>query len=137
MFCERTSIGLDVHAMSVVAVAIDAASGEVSEARLSPDPEALIGWARQLPGPVAGAYEAGPTGYGLYRMFTAAGIRCEAAAPSMLLRPAGDRVKTDRRDALLLARMLRNDDITSVSCRAWSRRAPASWPGRVRMSGRT
>ena len=60
------------------------------------------------------AYEAGPTGFGLYRHLSAAGIRCEVAAPSKLQRPAGDRVKTDAKDALHLARLLRLDEITSV-----------------------
>jgi transposase len=61
------------------------------------------------------AYEAGPTGFGLYRQLTAAGIRCEVAAPSKLHRPAGERVKTDARDAVRLARLLRLDDIVAVA----------------------
>ena len=60
------------------------------------------------------AYEAGPTGFGLYRHLRAAGIRCEVAAPSKIQQPAGDRVKTDAKDALHLARLLRLDEITSV-----------------------
>ena len=68
-----------------------------------------------LPGPVAVAYEAGPTGFGLYRSLTEAGIRCEVAAPSKLQRPAGDRVKTDAKDAVHLARLLRLDEITPVA----------------------
>jgi transposase len=64
---------------------------------------------------VAVTYEAGPTGFGLYRALTAAGIRCEVAAPSKLQRPAGDRVKTDPKDALHLARLLRLDEITAVA----------------------
>ena len=59
-------------------------------------------------------YEAGPTGFGLYRSLTAAGIRCEVAAPSKLQKPAGDRVKTDAKDAVHLARLLRLDEVTSV-----------------------
>jgi transposase len=69
---------------------------------------------RELPGPVAVAYEAGPTGFGLARQLTAAGVRCVVAAPSKLTRPAGDRIKTDARDALLLARLLRMDEIVEV-----------------------
>ncbi len=57
---------------------------------------------RQLPGPCAATYEAGPTGFGLYRALNAAGIRCQVAPPR-LQRPAGDRVKTDARDAMHLA----------------------------------
>ncbi len=48
------------------------------------------------------------------RAITTAGIRCEVAAPSKLMRPAGDRVKTDARDAVLLARLLRLDEIVAV-----------------------
>jgi transposase len=64
---------------------------------------------------VAVAYEAGPTGFGLYRALTAGGIRCEVVAPSKLQRPSGDRVKTDARDAVHLARLLRLDEVTAVS----------------------
>jgi transposase len=63
---------------------------------------------------VAVAYEAGPTGFGLYRAVTAAGIRCVVVAPSKLNRPAGDRVKTDAKDALLLAQLLQVGQVTSV-----------------------
>jgi transposase len=111
---ERTSVGLDVHARSVVATGLDAATGEVFKTTLVPDHDAVIGWLRTLPGPVAATYEAGPTGFGLYRALTAAGIRCEVAAPSKLNRPSGDRVKTDARDALLLAQLLQVGQITSV-----------------------
>jgi transposase len=61
------------------------------------------------------AYEAGPTGFGLQRACSDAGIRCEVVAPSKLQRPAGDRVKTDARDAIHLARLLRMDEFTSVA----------------------
>ena len=114
MFTERTSVGLDVHARSVAAAAIDGVTGELFQARLTPSHEHIRSWLRSLPGPVAVAYEAGPTGFGLYRALTAAGIRCEVAAPSKLQRPAGDRVKTDAKDALHLARLLRLDEITAV-----------------------
>ena len=67
------------------------------------------------PGPVAVTYEAGPTGFGLARALTAAGIGCEVAAPSKLIRPAGDRVKTDVRDAAHLARLLHLGQITAVT----------------------
>jgi transposase len=70
----------------------------------------VIGWVRSLPEPSAVVYEAGPTGFGLVRAFVAAGITCEVAAPSKIQHPAGDRVKTDARAAILLARPLRLDD---------------------------
>ena len=114
MFTERTSVGLDVHARSVVAAAIDTVTGKTSKARLVPAHEEVLGWVSQLTGPVAVTYEAGPTGFGLARAFKAAGVRCVVAAPSKIVRPAGDRVKTDAKDALLLARLLRMDEITPV-----------------------
>ena len=114
MFTERTSVGLDVHARSVVAAAIDTATGELFRQRLIPSNEIVLGWLSGLPGPLAVAYEAGPTGFGLARALAAAGVRCEVAAPSKLARAAGERVKTDARDALALAKLLRNDDVTSV-----------------------
>ncbi len=80
-----------------------------------PDNETILAWLRALPGPVAVVYEAGPTGFGLARFLTARGTRCVVAAPSKLHRPAGDRVKTDTRDALLLARLLRLGEITAVT----------------------
>lgn len=114
MFTERTSVGLDVHARSVVAAAIDGDTGELVKERLVPSNEVVLSWLKALPGPVAVTYEAGPTGFGLARALSAAEIRCEVAAPSKIPRPAGDRVKTDARDAVLLARLLRLDDIVSV-----------------------
>lgn len=114
MFHERTSVGLDVHARSVLASAIDGVTGEVVTARLVPDPAIVTAWIKNLPGPVAATYEAGPTGFGLYRALTAAGIDCVVAAPSKLIRPPGDRVKTDVKDAVLLARLLRLGEITEV-----------------------
>lgn len=115
MFTERTSVGLDVHARSVAAAAIDGVTGELFQAKLTPSYEHIRSWLTGLPGPVAVAYEAGPTGFGLYRALSAAGLRCEVVAPSKLQKPAGDRVKTDARDAVHLARLLRLDEITTVS----------------------
>ena len=115
MFTERTSVGLDVHARSVVAAAIDGVTGELIQSRLTPSHEHIRSWLSVLPGPVAVAYEAGPTGFGLSRALTAAGIRCEVVAPSKLQRPSGDRVKTDAKDAVHLARLLRLDEYVAVS----------------------
>ena len=114
MLLERTCVGLDVHARSVVACAIDGVVGEVRTQRVSPETEAVVGWVRALPGSVAVAYEAGPTGFGLARALAAAGVRCVVVAPSKLERPAGDRVKTDRRDAERLARLLRIGELPAV-----------------------
>ena len=114
MFIERTSVGLDVHARSVAAAAIDGVTGELFQARLTPSHDHIRSWVEDLPGPVAVTYEAGPTGFGLSRTLNAAGIRCVVAAPSRLQRPSGDRVKTDAKDAIHLARLLRLDEVTAV-----------------------
>jgi transposase len=99
----------------VAAAAIDGVTGELIKAKLTPSHEQIRGWLGGLPGPVAVAYEAGPTGFGLYRMLTAAGIDCVVVAPSKLQRPVGDRVKTDARDAAHLARLLRVGEVTAVA----------------------
>ena len=106
MVLERTSVGLDVHARSILAGVLDTETGELWSRRLPAATEAVVGWIGSLPGPVVVAYEAGPTGFGLARALAAAGVRCVVVAPSKLERPPGDRVKTDRRDAERLARLL-------------------------------
>ena len=113
MIVQGTSVGLDVHALSVVAHAVDEETGKVAPARLCPDHRAVLGWFHHLRAPVR-TYEAGPTGFGLARAITEAGMECLVAAPSKLQRPAGDRVKTDARDAAHLARLLRLGEITAV-----------------------
>lgn len=123
MRIQRTSVGLDVHARSVVACALDGDTGEVFQRRLTPDHGEIVAWLGDLPGPVAVTYEAGPTGFGLARALAAAGISCEVAAPSKLIRPAGDRVKTDARDAAYLARLLHLGQITSVTVPAATQEA--------------
>jgi transposase len=112
---QRTSIGLDVHARSVVACGLDGDTGEVFRRRLCPDHQEVLDWVQGLPAPVAVTYEAGPTGFGLARALIAAGIDCRVAAPSKLQRPPGDRVKTDARDAAHLARLLHLGQIVEVT----------------------
>jgi transposase len=73
------------------------------------------GWLAELAGPVAVTYEAGPTGFGLARDLREHEIRCLVAAPSKITRAPGDRVKTDARDALLLARLLKLGEIVEVT----------------------
>ena len=88
-----------------------------------PDHREILEWVRLLPAPVAVTYEAGPTGFGLARSFHAAGIECLVAAPSKLQRPAGDRVKTDARDAAHLARLLHLGQIVAVTVPSVSQEA--------------
>lgn len=115
MFTERRRVGLDVHARSVAAAAIDGVTGELSQTKLTPSYEHVRSWIGDLPGPAAVTDEAGPTGFGLYRHLAAAGTRCEVVAPSKLHKPAGDRVKTDAKNAVHLARLLRLDEYTPVA----------------------
>ena len=115
MITERTSVGLDVHARSTVAAAIDERTGELVQRRMGSDQDEVVAWVTGLPGPVAATYEAGPTGFGLARALRAAGVRAVVTAPSKLQRPVGDRVKTDARDAVHLARLLRLGEIVEVT----------------------
>ena len=76
MRTERTFVGLDVHAWSVTGHALDAVTGEVWQRKLTPDPADILGWVSGLPGPVQVVYEAGPTGFGLYRYLVDHGVAC-------------------------------------------------------------
>ena len=67
MEIHRTSVGLDVHARSVVACGLDRSTGEVFERRLTPDHREILEWIGSLPAPAMVTYEAGPTGFGLAR----------------------------------------------------------------------
>ena len=110
-----TWVGLDVHARSIEAAALDVASGELTRRRFAGESQAVVDWLARLSGPVAACYEAGPTGYGLYRAAQAAGIAMQVVAPSKTPRAAGDRVKTDRKDAELRLRLLAAGALTAVS----------------------
>jgi transposase len=94
---------------------LDGDTGEVFQRRLIPDYGAILDWVKGLPGPVMVTYEAGPTGFGLARFLLAAQVECVVAAPSKLIRAAGDRVKTDARDAVHLARLLHLGQVVSVT----------------------
>jgi transposase len=101
-----TWVGLDVHARSVHAAAIDAQTGELRRARLGGETDAVVRFLTALRGPVRAVYEAGPTGFGLARAGRAAGVEMVVVAPGKTPRGAAERVKTDQRDAELLVRLL-------------------------------
>jgi len=109
-----TYVGFDVHARSAHAAAIDVMSGELTRMRFGGGVAAPVQWLQSLSGPVKACYEAGPTGYGLYRAAVAAGITMEVIAPGKTPRGPSDRVKTDRKDAELLARCLIAGSLTAV-----------------------
>jgi transposase len=111
---ESTFVGLDVHARSVVVGVLDGASGEVRSCNAPLATSELVVWLRAQGESVSVAYEAGPTGYVLARACAAARIPCLVAAPSKIAKAPGERVKTDRRDALRLAKLLRLGELTAV-----------------------
>jgi transposase len=110
----RSWAGLDVHAAKVWAVTVDQESGEMRSRRLSGRTSEVVEFCAGLPGPTRVAYEAGPTGFTLARALEVAGIECVIAAPGKIERPAQDRVKTDRRDAERLVRLLMVDGLHPV-----------------------
>jgi transposase len=110
-----TWVGLDVHARSTHGAAIDRESGELTRARFGGGVEPVVVWLGALPQPVHACYEAGPTGYALYRAAELAGLRVDVVAPSKTPRAAADRIKTDRKDAELLVRLLLAGSLTPVA----------------------
>lgn len=109
-------VGLDVHSKTIaIAVASDRDPAEFV-GQIANDLTRLLKALDRL-GPRESlhcAYEAGPTGYGLQRALKDAGVRCDVIAPSKMPKAAGDRVKTDRRDALRLAHLLRCGDLVTI-----------------------
>jgi transposase len=112
-------VGLDVaKARYAVAIAEEGRQGEIRfMGEIDADPisvRRLVSRLEKHHATLHFCYEAGPTGYGLYRLLTGIGHRCSVVAPSMIPRKPGDRVKTNRRDAMQLARLLRAGELTEV-----------------------
>src|SRR5512133_135659 len=109
-------LGMDVHA-ETIAVAVAEPDGEVrSLGTIANREDSIRKFIRKLGSPeqLRACYEAGPTGYVVYWQLTELGVRCEVVAPTLVPVKAGDRVKTDRRDAEKLARSYRAGDLTAV-----------------------
>jgi transposase len=107
-------VGLDVHARESTFAIFDQDSGEVITKRLVGRPHELLPWLCAVQRPARMVYEAGPTGYGLARRALAEGLELGVCAPSKTERPA-DRVKTDKRDAVRLARLLAAGELSMVT----------------------
>ena len=112
-------IGLDVHkdTIAVAYAAEDRGTEAVSLGTIGTRQHDLDKLIRRLEAKGAAlrfAYEAGPCGYWIYRYLTRRGLSCIVVAPSLVPRKPGDRVKTDRRDAITLARLLRSGDLSAI-----------------------
>ena len=109
-----TSIGLDVHARSITAVAFDPATGEVRSKRFGYAPAEVAAWTLAFDSPKA-VYESGVTGFHLVRALRGLGVDCIVGAVSKMHKPAADkRKKNDRNDAEFLARQLAARNIKEV-----------------------
>lgn len=111
-------VGLDVHKATIAVSVAQAQGGEVRYVgEIANTPEALDKLIKQLRKDGANlsfCYEAGPCGYGIQRRLTDLGWKCVVVAPSLIPKKAGDRVKTDKRDSLTLARLHRAGELTAV-----------------------
>ena len=112
-------VGLDVHkdSIAVAYAAEDRGAEVVSLGAIGTrqcDIDKLIRRLESKGAALVFVYEAGPCGYGLYRYLTGKGLACQVVAPSLIPRKAGDRVKTDRRDAMTLARLMRSGDLSAI-----------------------
>jgi transposase len=109
-------VGLDVHKISISAAVVAADRDRVEVTNLMADDASVRKFFSHQGPPerVRVVYEAGPTGYDLQRKLASMGIACQVAAPSLIPRAPGDKVKTDRRDAARLARLLRSGDLVAI-----------------------
>jgi transposase len=111
----RIFVGLDVHAETIAVAVAEADGGEVRSLGVIPNrPGSVCKLIRKLGNSQAikVCYEAGPCGYGLYWQLVGLGVHCDVVAPTLIPVKAGDRVKTDRRDATKLARLYRSGELT-------------------------
>jgi transposase len=109
-------LGLDVHAETIAVALAEPGRGEVRSLGIIPNELTAVRKLIQKLGKknLRACYEAGPTGFALYWQLAELGIECEVIAPTLIPKKPGDRIKTDRRDALKLARCFRAGDLTAV-----------------------
>jgi len=136
----RMLVGLDVHAETIAVVVAEADGGEVrSLGVIRNRPGSVSKLIRKLGKPEAMkvCYEAGPCGYGLYWQLVGLGVHCDVVAPTLIPVKAGDRVKTDRRDATKLARLYRSGELTRLGFRTRPTRRCVTWCAPARQPRRT
>jgi len=114
-------VGLDVHKDTILPAVAAAGRGDpLVFGRMPNEDQVIVRWLNRRLRPwgtlhdALFCYEAGPCGYGLYRLLTGLGLDCQVVAPSLVPRRPSDRVKTDRRDACQLARLLRAGELTPI-----------------------
>lgn len=107
-------MGLDVHACETQAAVLDQATGELTYRKIRGRPREVIDFLEAVPGPFRAVYEAGPTGYGLARRADQAELDVRVCAPGHILKRPQDRIKTDKRDAAKLARLLLAGELRAV-----------------------
>lgn len=113
----NTFIGLDTHKHSISVAITHSSGGDAEYMGVIPNtPDAISKLVKKLgdPDKLKFCYEAGPCGYNIYRQLSKLGATCFVVAPSLVPTKPGDRIKTDRRDAIKLAKSLRNGDLTPV-----------------------
>ena len=115
MLNTTTFVGLDVHARSIKAVALDAMTGEVRSATFGYDAAEVAGWVSSVDPSAKCVYESGVTGFDLQKRLSSMGIDCVVGAVSKMIKPSADRRrKNDRNDAEFLARMLSVGNVVEV-----------------------
>ena len=111
-------VGMDVHKSTIAVAIAEAGRGKpVSYGIIENSPQIIARMVKKLSKgkmKLTFCYEAGPCGYGVYRQIISLGHQCDVVAPSLIPRKAGDRIKTDRRDAMSLARLYRSGELTAV-----------------------
>ena len=137
---DITYVGLDMHKATVcVAIAEGGRGGEVRQVGVFENrPDILCKLAARLGKGgrrLSFCYEAGPCGYGLQRLLSRRGHSCIVVAPSLIPMKSGDRVKTDRRDAVMLAKLHRAGELTAVWSPMLRTKRCGTWCGPARRPG--
>ena len=114
---DSTFVALDDSKRTIVAGILRPGSDEPELRTIPNEPRHLRRLCERLKreGPVMVCYEAGPSGYDLYRQLTALGVPCQVMAPALTPRKPGDRIKTDHRDAVKLVRLFRAGELTPIT----------------------